>query len=228
MANRPIFLPIPSASSLIRTVGIEFKWHPGMAATQKQKSIRSLHASAISSNLVKRPLEISSKSEVELGKRLSAFNLSFRHSDWPYGSVETAFQGSKVFEFGGPYTDLYTATARAAKKDGRIRNSGKLITFRLDREDWPLQPLTLFYDWLYLNALSQNGDLIEQITDFDGFTDIEFNPKKSINCQAASASLLVSLKSRGQLDDALRSPVAYRSLVVIDDAASAPLQGTLL
>ena len=50
---------------------------------------------------------------------------------------------------------------------------------------------TLFYDYIYFRAvqetLSQNE--IKQILHFDIFTDIEFNHKKSLNCQARSCAL---------------------------------------
>ena len=42
-----------------------------------------------------------------------------------------------------------------------------------------------------------------------GFTDIEFNPQRSINCQARSAALFLSLMKRGELDEALQSPSAF-------------------
>ena len=212
MACRPIFLPISSKTTFVRTVDVEFKWYAGMSVSQKQKSIASLHESVITKDLSKNPLEISSKSESPLGVQLSAFNLRFQNIDWSFGCVETAFQGSKVYEFGGPFTDLYSATARAAKKDERLKNSGKLTAFNFMGEDWPLQPQTLFYDWLYLNALNQNQDLANNISEFDGFTDIEFNPKKSINCQAHSAALYVALLKSGQLESVLESKETLKSL----------------
>jgi hypothetical protein len=228
MANRPIFLPMQSSSSFVNKIGVEFKWHAGMSVSQKQKSIRSLHESAIAQHRVMKPLEISSKSETELGRRLSAFNLIFSDRKWLYGCVETAFQGSKVFEFGGPFTDLYEGTARAAKKDDRIKQSGKLISFKFMDEEWPLKPLTAFYDWLYLNALHQNPQLTEPLLQYDGFTDIEFNPKKSINCQAASAALYVSLRTQGLVEKTLDSSSAYKLLFSNENSEATPIQGKLL
>ena len=92
-------------------------------------------------------------------------------------SVETAFQSSKVFEKGGPYIDLLEKTSRQAKKE-----SGNLIKFRFFNSEFSLKPRTYFYDWLYLNAIHQNEVLSDQVISYRGFTDIEFNPKKSINC----------------------------------------------
>ena len=44
---------------------------------------------------------------------------------------------------------------------------------------------------------------------YAGFTDVEFNPHRSINCQARSAALFLSLMKRGQLDEALQSPCDF-------------------
>ena len=63
----------------------------------------------------------------------------------------------------------------------------------------------MFYTWLYLNALIQNQSLADELLDFDGFTDIEFNPKKSINCQAASAAIFKSLVSKSLIEYSMKS-----------------------
>ena len=42
--------------------------------------------------------------------------------------------------------------------------------------------------------------MIEELIDYDAFTDIEFNPQKSINCQAKSAALFVGLVKQGSID----------------------------
>ena len=46
MAQRPIFIPDTSAYPFVKIIPIEFTWFPGMAKSQAQKSIRSLHESA--------------------------------------------------------------------------------------------------------------------------------------------------------------------------------------
>ena len=60
MASRPIFSPCSSGDSLVVTEFIEFKWFPGMAESQKQKSIQSLHQAARDQANIKDCLEISS------------------------------------------------------------------------------------------------------------------------------------------------------------------------
>ena len=42
MANRPIFIPQTKIIG-VQILNLDFTWHPGMATSQKQKSIRSLH-----------------------------------------------------------------------------------------------------------------------------------------------------------------------------------------
>jgi len=176
-----------------------------MSKSQKQKSIRSLHDAAKQTRGIEKILEISSKSEDELGVRLSAFNLMLTDNG-SSASVEVLFQGSKVFKHGGPFTDIYNKTSREAKKDRRLRESGQLIKFLYNDREWQLNPKTAFYDWLYLSALRQNPSLSERLLEYDGFSDIEFNPEKSINCQASSAALYKALVERDLIDVALFSP----------------------
>lgn len=214
MASRPVYLPRYDSDLLVETCFVDFFWFAGMAASQRQKSIAALHEAARANQICKAPLEVSSKSIDSVGVKLSAFNLSVvTHRHKRAFTVETAFQSSKVFSNGGPYTDLLFETSRTAKKDPRIRESGELIRFEFFGTVWPLEPKTAFYDWLYLNALRKNSWVIEQLNDYDSFTDIEFNPKKSINCQAYSVALFKSLQGRGLVDEALRNKEAFIELV---------------
>ena len=176
MAKRPVYIPRKDDILGVERKDIEFKWFPGMAKSQKQKSIKSLHNEAHLIG-IKPLLEISSKSEDELGVKLSAFNLNITTKIYKkIFSVEAAFQGSKVFQHGGPYIDLLDKTSREAKKDIRLKKSGRLTKFKFYNQDFPLKPRTLFYDWLYINDLSQNESLAKDILVYSGFTDIEFNP----------------------------------------------------
>jgi hypothetical protein len=49
---------------------------------------------------------------------------------------------------------------------------------------------------------------------YAGFTDIEFNPQRSINCQARSAALFLSLMKRGDLESALHTPTAFNDTLL--------------
>lgn len=200
MAIRHVYVPITDNRIGVRVIPVEFTWFPGLSTSQKQKSIRSLHAAAIALNIGEKPLEISSKSETNLGVQLSAFNLQIvRPRSKKTYSVECAFQSSKVFEHGGPYCDILNMSSREAKKDPRLKSSGKLIRFEYSGRSFPTNPTTLFYDWLYINALDNSTIQKEELIKHDIFTDIEFNPKKSLNCQAYSAALYVSLVKTNNL-----------------------------
>ncbi len=209
MAKRPVYAPNLKGRKLVAPIDIEFGWVAGLSVSQKQKNIHSLHAAALDQRKLHKLLEISSKSEIELGVALSAFNLTLTLANGQAHTLETVFQSSKVFEQGGPYVDLLNKSSAAAKSDERLHRNGKLIGFRFEGKDWPLTPTTAFYDWLYLNALTQHPDLTERLIEFDGFTDIEFNPARSLNCQASSAALYVSLQKLNELESSLASPESF-------------------
>jgi hypothetical protein len=214
MATRPLFLPHYKGDLFVETINIDFDWFPGMSISQKQKSIGSLHESAILDSKCQSPLEISSKSADELGVKLSAFNLNVITKKLKKEfTVETAYQSSKVFVKGGPFLDLLYGTSKQAKIDPRLRESGHLLKFKFFNEEWPLEPKTAFYDWIYINALHKNQQLVDELNDFDAFTDIEFNPRKSINCQAYSVALYRSLQKRNLITDAINDRETYLDIV---------------
>lgn len=169
-----------------------------MAASQKKKNVVAIHAAAKSRGL-NHLLEISSKSENEIGRRLSAFSLKLSVGDCPV-FLECVYQGSKVFRLGGPYADLYSVTPKEAKKDPRLRSSGELICFEFAGKRYPLSPKNAFYDWLYIRTLFQHRSWISENISYQGYTDIEFNPSKSVNCQARAFAELVALSENGQLE----------------------------
>lgn len=210
MAQRPIFLPQTLGPALVRTVHANFDWHAGLSLDQKRKSIASLHVAAYRLPGVCRVLEVSTKSPEALGVALSAFNLAIPEpANTPSPSVECAYQGSKVFERGGPFTDLLGKSSRQAKQDPRLQASGRLTGFRFGDVDWPLDPPTAFYDWIYILALQHSDGLLSAAAVYDGFTDIEFNPARSINCQAYALALATALHRRGILQQATSSREAF-------------------
>jgi len=213
MAIRPIFVPTNDAIELFKEVNLEFKYHNGFASSQKSKCIDSLHRNATEQGY-KNILEVSTKSSEKLGSRLSAFNLMLETKSFGKTTIESVFQGSKVFQNGGPYNDIYKKDSLSAKRDERIRSSGNLHSFEFEGQVWKLEPKSAFYDWIYIKALYPHVDFIkESLTEFDAFSDIEFNPKKSINCQARTCSILVSLINLDLLDEAMKSPFMFNKIV---------------
>jgi hypothetical protein len=211
VAERPIFIPCPAVPGLVKEISCQIVWNPGFSPSQKQKNIRALHEAAAAAGYSPL-LEVSTKSHDKLGQHLSAFHLRVQ-SGAREMTLESAFQGSKVFEAGGPYTDLYWVDARAAKRDPRLQNSGRLIRFEFDGRCFPLNPKTVFYDWLYVRALFPHREWLSRLTRYAGFTDIEFNPERSINCQARSCALFVALRSNETLEKAVHSPESFLTLM---------------
>lgn len=208
MAERPVFVPCPIGTRLVKEMSFEFGWSGGFAVVQKKKNITALHIAAAEKGY-EPLLEVSTKSDEKLGQRLSAFNLNVRsklHGDIP---LECAYQGSKVFEHGGPYTDLFLVDPREAKTDPRIRSSGGIVAFHFNGLDFPTEPKTAFYDWLYISAIFPHRVFLRRLEDYLGFTDIEFNPSKSVNCQARSCATFVAMARRGVLEGALQSPESF-------------------
>lgn len=163
-----------------------FEWNPGFAPSQKKKNVDNLHK-AINSKHPGKILEVSTKSNVELGFNLSAFNLKLNGI-----YLENIFQASKKYEHGGPYLDLLNVSPVDAKRDERHRTSGKLLSFIYESTEWKLLPQTLFYDFIYIKAALSSIPLaqLNELKNYQWFTDIEFNPKKSINCQARTVAIL--------------------------------------
>ena len=212
MAVRPVFVVSLDNRFCVRE-NVEFEYFSGFSDAQKRRCINSLHQSYLKANHGKRILEISSKSEDELGVRLSAFNLMINSENGKPFSVESAFQAGKVFENGGPYVDLLKVSSKAAKNDERLKNSGKIIAFEFDGKRFETEPKTYFYNWLYISALHLHEELTKPLMEYDAFTDIVFNPQKSINCQAEAAAVYVSLSKQGLLEEALKDNDSFRRIV---------------
>lgn len=184
MAERPVFF---LSRGRVTSKSYSFEWFPGFSASQKRKSIDSLHRAVLQASPSARPLEVSTKGGEPLGVRLSAFQLRLDGR-----TLENIFQSSKVFQDGGPYPDLLDVPPRDAKRDPRLRASGPLTAFRFQGADFPLEPKTAFYDYIYLAAASQSlsAEELGGLLAYDCFTDIEFNPARSLNTQARTAALL--------------------------------------
>lgn len=214
MANRPVY--VVASEKAFERINTDFQFFPGFAVVQKQKNIESLHTAFLKQHPGLKLLEISSKSKNELGIKLSAFNLTVEGKSGKSYSVEVLFQSSKVFEKGGPYEELRDKSSREAKQDPRLKNSGSLIGFKMGAKTFPLEPKTFFYNWLYIKTLATHPELIEELVQYDAFTDIEFNPAKSINCQAEAAAIFVSLYRKNLLTAALKDTDSFLKIVYHD------------
>lgn len=201
MASRPVFIPTVAGAQLAQERSFEFNWSSGFAESQKKKNVIALHSAAKRAGIEKL-LEISTKSDVEVGRRLSAFSLKINLDGVQY-PLESVYQGSKVFESQGPFPEIYGFQPREAKRFIREIDAGNLVGFYLEGKRFPLSPKNAFYDWLYIRALAGHSEWIKANIDYDGYTDIEFNPEKQVNCQARAFAELKSLTARSELKDAV-------------------------
>ena len=211
MATRPVF-EVTADEKLFARREVQFKWFGGRALEQIRNNIRGLHGNYSAAYPDKKLLEISTKSTDELGVKLSAFNLPVRDGV----SLESAFQGSKVFKLGGPYTDIIGKPSVYAKSDGRLKNSGAIIGFSFEGKNFPINPPTYFYNWFYVTTLAANKNLADELLErkFDAFTDIAFNPDKGkVNCQAEAAAIFVSLSRQNLLREALADEKNFLRIV---------------
>lgn len=219
MATRLLFVPTKKSTEWVEQHEVGFTWFAGYSISQKQKSVRSLLENVKEQFDNIDVLEVSTKSNNEEGIRASAFNLKFRSEVFPSlsptilsSSVERVYQGSKVFERGGPFLEIYNNNDRRFKSDSRLKENGDLKYFSFKGEErWEIgEP---FYHWLYLNALIQNPEVCEGLAKFEAFTDIEFNHKKAYNCQAHSVALYFSIKDTVDVPEILKSKHEFINVI---------------
>lgn len=227
---------------------IDFTFYSGLAPNQKKKSRDSMHKSILRKELNGKILEVSTKSDDEFGKKLSAFNLILDNRPF-----ECAFQEAKRFEI---RDSVITNIELDTKDKGKIAMdiSDRLIcdngAYYLEpKNDNPRELRTLlkafmkanknaklshfvykgemfeinagvansesyFYDFLYFKALGENFSQseIKQILQYDIFTDIEFNHKVSINCQARSCALYHYALSNNKVEFYMESREKFKGL----------------
>lgn len=199
MAKRPAYLI--ENRKVIRK-DYDFTWISGLSATQKRKCALSLQEAICSAEPSANVLEVSTKSSIPLGIKMSAFKLKLDGY-----AFESVFQSNKILQMGGHLKFLLTYPPQEAKKRCRWMqedSGGDLIGFRYQDTDFPLNPKTLFYDYIYIKAINETltADEIQEIKKYSHFTDIEFNPAKSINTQAkAAAEIRLMLDMFGEIPD---------------------------
>lgn len=212
MAKKKYFI-VNMDKGIVEEKLIDYRFNPGFALVNKQKNILAVHEAINMKEGDKKILDVSSRSPVEIGVKLSAFNLSIITKKEKKISVESIFQSSKVFENGNQYIDLLYKTSLEAKKDNRLKNSGKIIGFSYNNINFNNEPQTLFYDWIYINSLwfnIKNYNLdIKEILKYSIFTDIEFYHEKSINCQARSVALFILMYKNKVLEKCLKDSKVF-------------------
>lgn len=205
---RPFFVIESSRNNTLKILKeeSEFDFYSGFSYKQKLESIKSFHTEIHKKYPKYDILEVSTKSEVDLGRDLSAFNLKFPSSDNNKLPIEIVFQSSKVFEKGSSPNEIIKKSPKEVKKIMSALDLGNLIKFKKDGIEYPTEPKTIFYDWLYVQSLLYfNKKVKNPILKYNIFTDINFNPKKSTNCQAFSVAVgIVFIKNNIPYEDIIK------------------------
>lgn len=172
---------------------VNFEGVKGQSLAQRKQNVWRQHEAYVKEYHGSRPLEVSNAGETRQGYELSAYNLTAANGF----HVENMFQSAKTFEHGGPFKDLLTAKPFNAQHDSRLRKSGRLTCFTLFDVQYPLEPKTAYYDWIYTQALADNPRLADYAIRFDSFTDISFHPERQINCQAEACAVYTGMVRAG-------------------------------
>lgn len=171
MAIRPIYISTSIPESPFLKKDVTFEWIKGMAYSQKCKRRDSMHKAISNMQIydINRVLEISTKSDKEIGVNLSALKLTIPLSSGREETVEKIYQSSKVFE------------------DNKIKE------FRFNKTVFEKDPYSMYYDYLYIISLYFHKEYWDELDKYDAFTDIEFNPNKQLNTQARAAAIWTTL-----------------------------------
>lgn len=207
MARRSVFVS-RDEYPFFEEIAVEFDWFPGFALSQKRKSQISLHKNFQKRFPEHKVLEISSASLYSLGSALSAMSLT-KMTSQGITSVESAFQSSRIYGSGdlqvGPFPEYMFLPGRECKRLVKEASKGQIsYRYHFDGMDFyaPEYHISLFYDYLYLNALLEDDNSVvsQALTDggYTAFTDLA---TLSLNCQARSAAIFVSLMSHGFIDE---------------------------
>jgi hypothetical protein len=190
----------------------DIKWVSGLALTQKQQNIETLHY-AISDRFSVEPdriLEVSTKSKTEIGRLLSSFNITLKINDHDY-AFESVYQSSKVFQDGIFDTLQHEEWLKLDGYEAKKRSQEiklPLVEFKFNQRSFSLEPKTMFFDWLYISCIKRY-DLSFLINQYDYFTDIEFNPEKMVSTQANALCKYKWLIEHNLVEEYLLEPFKY-------------------
>ena len=142
-----------------------------------------------------RVLEISSRSQQPLGRRLSAMFLKDADSGKP---VESVYQASKCYgNEGGPAERVLDNGFDAKQLDRDRCKTGRLRGFEQKDMFWPANTGTQFYDRLWMRG-AREADV--GATDFDAYTDMFHRRGKALACQARTMAMMQGMIRADRLD----------------------------
>lgn len=207
MAERSVFKS-KCVYPYFEEIKVSIDWFGGFALSQKRKCEIGLHQNFLRKYPESKVLEISSASTLSLGNNLSAMNLSKR-TERGITTVESAFQSSRIYENGlesiGPFPEYTFLTGRECKKLVKEASKGMISKkYYFDGMTFyaPVHHISLFYDFLYINALlePENQEICKKLLE-EGYTVFSDLATKSLNCQARSAAIFIGLVQAGKIEE---------------------------
>lgn len=210
MTMRGVFIP-KDTYPYFEEVYVSFDWFGGFAKVQKQRCALSLMLNFNEAywNKGYKLLEISSGSLEPLGEKLSAMSLKkYVPSEGKSYYLESVFQSSRIYNNSGiligPHHEFYSMEGKACKKKVKELSLG-LISYKYEFEGVifpaPAFHISLFYDYLYLNALlePENRAVRDELlkSGYNAFSDLA---TKALNSQARSCALFVALYNNCLID----------------------------
>lgn len=198
MAVRPVFL-VNQNKPYFSEYNVNFVYNNGFAPCQKRKNIIAIHNAFHKDNSDKEVLEISSKSFDEVGVNLSAFNLMlYVESLGKRMPVEIMYHTGKVYKDSGRHLEILNMSPRESKKYLYQNKFGDIEYFIFENQRVAVDDFN-FYTWLYLKGLLENEQIARHLLKYEAFTDVEYNPNRSKNCQARAAAMFVSLYKQDKI-----------------------------
>lgn len=173
-----------------------FDFFQGHALSQKRKCQIGLHQNFLAEYPDYKLLEISGASLLSFGKDLSLMNLK-KQTTKGLMTVKSAFQSSRIYsddvETIGPFPEYLFVDGKTCKKLVKEASRG-LISKKYEFDGMkfyaPPHHISLFYDFLYINALleEENYDVTRRLIDggYNAFSDLA---TITLNCQARSAAI---------------------------------------
>ncbi len=127
--------------------------------------------------------------------------------------LESVYQSSKIFQYSGQHEVLMDLDPFAAKKEVRKLGQGPIVGFRFLGRTFPTEPVNAFYDWLYIRAIVPHEKWIRENLHFAAYSDIEFTPNKSVNCQGRAVAEFHALSMRGEASKCVHDFDKFRQLL---------------
>ena len=190
-----------------------FDFYGGFSLSQKQKTIEAFHQKILKDGTFE-ILEISRKSKNPIGNALSAFNLmlTLKGNKYP---IECIYQSSKVFNLKIQFKEALNMTPLEAKKliQEKVKMDNLILTgFNCFGIEFPLNPATIFYDYIYIMALLENKEIALKVVGYRCFTDVEFNHKKQFASQARSCAIFKYLSDSNNITETMDDIEKFRKI----------------